>query len=240
MATTKMSQKKRRTRRNDARQWLYGLYAITPDDARYCADTLALQTQVEQAIAGGACVIQYRNKSLQYTQKLAQAETIKSICRANQVCFIINDDLELAQATDADGIHLGKDDSDLGGARRRLGEKAIIGISCYNRLDLALAAQAQGADYVAFGRFFPSQTKPDAVQADPDLLREAKAQLRIPIAAIGGITAENAQPLIDAGADMLAVIHSIFGDENVIQSASRLAACFDRNLPDGPSTARPG
>jgi len=205
---------------------LHGLYAITPDDAWYYADTPALLDQVVRAIAGGVQLLQYRNKSCHFSLKLAQAKAIKTICRAHDVCFIINDDLELALATEADGVHLGKDDSTLGIARQLLGDEAIIGISCYNRLDLALTAQAQGANYVAFGRFFPSQTKPDAVQAVPALLREAKAQLCIPIAAIGGITAANAKQLICAGADMLAVVHSVFSHESVTQAAYTLARCF--------------
>jgi len=228
-----MNPKARRKKQNAAKPRLCGLYAITPDNTQYRADTETLLAQVKQAIKGGARLIQYRSKSSQFPLKLAQAKSIKSICRASQVYFIINDDLELARATDADGIHLGKNDHDLSVARQYLGDEAIIGISCYNRLDLALAAQMQGADYVAFGRFFTSQTKPDAVQADLALLHQAKTQLHIPIAAIGGVTSENARQLIDAGADMLAVIHGVFGHRDVTQSAYKLAQCFDENLPNG-------
>ena len=151
----------------------------------------------------------------------------------HNVCFLVNDDVAIAREVGAQGVHLGQGDSSLVQAREILGDSAIIGISCYNKLELAIRAQEQGADYVAFGRFFSSQTKPSAVQADIDLLIRAKSELSIPIACIGGITAENAKLLVSAGADMLAVINAIFGSkdnvgaEDVRLAAQQLAESFE-------------
>jgi thiamine-phosphate pyrophosphorylase len=209
--------------------YLQGLYAITPTAASD-ADTLA--RQVEQAVEGGARLIQYRNKSpnspVQQAARFEEARALLSICRHHQVPLIINDDVALAAKLDADGVHLGGEDMACLEARERLGPRAIIGISCYNQVDRALTAQAQGADYVAFGRFFPSRSKPQAVQAELGLLQQARQQLRIPIAAIGGITPENCRALIAAGADMLAVINAVFGEDDVKAAAQRFSRCFSR------------
>ena len=140
--------------------------------------------------------------------------------------FLVNDDVELAKQTQADGVHLGREDVSLVQARTQLGPQAIIGVSCYNELARAVQAQNEGADYVAFGRFFPSRTKPQAVQADLELLREAKTKLHIPIVAIGGITPENGASLIAAGADALAVIEGVFGQADVRAAAARYARLF--------------
>jgi thiamine-phosphate pyrophosphorylase len=148
------------------------------------------------------------------------------VCRQHGVLFIINDDVTLAKETRADGVHLGREDVPLAEARKLLGTRAIIGVSCYNELARAQAAQKQGADYVAFGRFFPSRTKPQAVQANLDLLREAKRKLHIPVVAIGGITPENGASLIAAGADALAVIEGVFGQADVRAAAERYARLF--------------
>lgn len=199
---------------------LSGLYAIT--DQALAAGT-GLSKQVAQALQGGARVIQYRDKSLDSLRRKEEASALLQLCRQHNALLIINDDVALATAINADGVHLGRDDPDLGEARRQLGPDAIIGISCYNRFELALAAQQAGADYVAFGRFFPSRIKPDAVQADPQLLQRAKEALRIPTVAIGGITPENGKALIQAGADMLAVIHGVFGQADIA------AACMQFN-----------
>jgi thiamine-phosphate pyrophosphorylase len=189
---------------------LKGLYAITPEhpDPRR-----PLAEQVEQAILGGARVIQYRDKSADRQHRLDEARALRAVCRRHDVLLIINDDIELAAAVDADGIHLGRDDPAPAAARERLGTDALIGVSCYNQLENAQHARELGADYVAFGRFFPSASKPGAVPADIRLLHQARATLHLPIVAIGGITPQNGGPLVTAGADMLAVIDALFGSK---------------------------
>jgi len=205
---------------------LRGLYAITD---RQLATGLPLADQVALALAGGARVIQYRDKETEPERRQQEASRLLQLCRQAQRPLIINDDLELAHQIGADGIHLGRDDPNPATARARLGADAIIGVSCYNRLPLALQAQDAGADYVAFGRFFPSRSKPDAVPADPVLLREARRQLSIPIVAIGGITPENGGPLVAAGADMLAVIQGIFGQPDIRAACQRFLPLFDQH-----------
>jgi len=202
---------------------LRGLYAIT--DAALCAEP-GLLPAVEAALRGGAKLIQYRDKGRDGERRLAEASGLTLLCRGYGVPLIINDDVELAAAAGADGVHLGKDDPRIGAARARLGAGAIIGVSCYNRLELAREAEAAGADYVAFGRFFPSSSKPLAVQADTELLRAARREIRCPIAAIGGITPENGGDLAAAGADMLAVIQAVFGQADVGAACRRFAPLF--------------
>jgi len=183
---------------------IHGLYAISSP-----SDTL-LQ-DVESAFKGGVDVFQYRDKHSPPEVRNRQAYELKALCEQYGVVFIINDDIELALAVDADGVHLGRDDGDFRHARSRLGDK-IIGVSCYNQIDLALEAQQAGVDYVAFGRFFPSRTKPGAVQAGIDLLEQSQRCLSLPVVAIGGICIENAPQVIDAGANAIAVIDGLFGD----------------------------
>lgn len=187
---------------------LYGLYAIT---ANGLIDSIQLMERVGLAIQGGARLIQYRDKSQDRQRREQQARALVALCHAQQVPLIVNDDVALAEVCGADGVHLGQDDATLAEARRRLGAKAIIGVSCYNSFERAEQAVAGDADYIAFGRFFASHTKPGAVSADLDLLRETKARLNIPLAAIGGITPVNGDMLIEAGADMLAVVQGVFG-----------------------------
>ncbi|MES9969442.1 MAG: thiamine phosphate synthase, partial [Candidatus Thiodiazotropha sp.] len=153
--------------KRDKQSGLRGLYAIT--DTQLSPEQALLQ-HVEQALLGGASIIQYRDKSTVDSQRLAEAATLQSLCREHGALLIINDDVDLANRVGADGVHLGADDQAPSSARRILGEHAIIGVSCYNRLDLARQAAAKGADYIAFGRFFPSRIKPGAVQAHPELL----------------------------------------------------------------------
>lgn len=200
-----------------------GLYAIA--DSQVLAPA-SMHRAVAQAIDGGAGAIQYRDKGGDPARRQAQARALVQLCRTYQVPLIINDDVQLAQAVEADGVHLGRDDAALTHARQTLGHGAIIGVSCYNNLPLAVAAQAQGADYVAFGSFFPSPTKPDAVRADVQLLRQARAQLHCAIVAIGGITPDNGAALVTAGADALAVIHGVFAQPDPMQAAQRYAALF--------------
>lgn len=218
-----------------ARERLRGLYAIT--DARLQSPD-ALYQRVSLAIDGGASIIQYRDKSADTRLRLEQAQALVELCRARGARLIVNDDVALAASCGADGVHLGRDDASLSVARQRLGDTAIIGVSCYNSLELAEAAAGQGADYLAFGRFFPSQTKPDAVQADPELIREAKRRWALPIAAIGGITADNAAMLLSAGADMLAVVQGVFAAADVREAAARYAALINRHYNDGAPSAR--
>jgi len=200
-----------------------GLYAVT--DSELSGTTLV--QYVAQAIQGGAVMIQYRDKSTDAGQRLWQANDLQMLCQSLRVPLIINDDIELAVQCRAAGVHLGKDDATIEQARALLGEQAIIGVSCYASLTLALAAQAAGADYVAFGSFFASPTKPDAVRADLELLRAARAALSIPIAAIGGITPDNGRALVDAGADLLAVVSGVFSAADISAAARGYAVLFD-------------
>lgn len=205
---------------------LRGLYAIT-DNALLPQDRLV--KAVEQAIMGGALVIQYRDKNSAPETRIELASELAELCAAHQTIFIINDDVKLAKKVGADGVHLGKGDMSIKEARKHLGDQALIGISCYNSLAQAHEAQKSGADYVAFGSFYSSPTKPDAVKADLRLLQEARQQLKIPLVAIGGITPDNGATLIDAGADMIAVIHAVFGQADITQASKRIAALFIEN-----------
>jgi len=207
---------------------LRGLYAITDADL---ALEHGLSSQVAAAIRGGARVIQYRDKGKDQTRRVQEAELLLSICRAHRVPLIVNDDLTLAEAVGADGIHLGRDDVPLRLARERLGSAAIIGVSCYNQMQRARRAESDGADYVAFGRFFASLSKPHAGSADIDLLREARAEIRLPLVAIGGITPENGALLVRAGADMLAVIRGVFGRRDIATAARRFSRLFEPEAP---------
>jgi len=199
-----------------------GLYAITPETA----DTERLLAQVEAALAGGVAAVQYRDKSGDVARRHEQASELVALCRRFKVPLIVNDDLRLADLTDADGVHLGRDDGSLREARIILGKHKFIGASCYQSLDLAQAAQAAGADYVAFGSFFPSPTKPDAARADTALLRAATRTIQIPIVAIGGITLVNAPALLDAGADSLALLSALFDAADIRASAHDLNLLF--------------
>ena len=200
-----------------------GLYAIA--DTQYLDDARLLPA-VGEAIAGGARIVQYRDKKHVAADRARQATELAALCRKHGALFIINDDVELAKQVQAAGVHLGKEDASIEQARTQLGSRAIIGVSCYNELARAEKAQAAGADYVAFGRFFPSRTKSQAVQADLGLLRAAKQKLHIPVVAIGGITPENGASLIAAGADALAVIEGVFGQADVRAAAERYARLF--------------
>jgi thiamine-phosphate pyrophosphorylase len=203
---------------------LYGLYAITPDN-RHGIDRL--RRDVEAALVGGARVIQYRDKSADSARRREEALALREICAARHVPLIVNDDIELAVAIDADGVHIGREDGELASVRRRLGNQRLIGLSCYNDYDLARQAAAGGADYIAFGSFFASPTKPHAVAATPALLRRARSELGVPVVAIGGISPENGAALVRDGADMLAVISAVFGADDITAAARAFAPCFD-------------
>ena len=201
-----------------------GLYAITPEEP----DTEQLCRMVRAALAGGAAVVQYRNKGAEARQRRAQAGALAELCRAQGAPLIVNDDIELAREVGAQGVHLGGDDGDLAAARARLGPAMLLGASCYDRLDLAIAARAAGADYVAFGSVFPSPTKPAAVRAPLALFGEARRTVRLPLVAIGGITVENAGAVISAGADALAVISALFDAPDVTARARAFKRLFER------------
>jgi thiamine-phosphate pyrophosphorylase len=212
-------------------QQLRGLYAITDPEL---AISHGLANQVQAALAGGARIIQYRDKSEDHQRRYIEASQLRHLTKQYQALLIINDDVDLAWRTGADGIHLGRDDMALAEARQRLGASAIIGVSCYNRLELARQAVQNGADYIAFGRFFPSRSKPGAVQAQPELLRCARDELHLPLVAIGGITPENGRQLLAAGADMLAVIHAVFGQPDVRQACARFQSIFASEATHDP------
>ena len=203
---------------------LQGLYALTD---YHLTNAIGVVPAVAAAIQGGARVVQYRNKHANRARKEGEIGDLITLCRPLGIPLIVNDEPDLAAACGADGVHLGAEDGSISEARKLLGEEAIIGVSCYNSIDDARRAAEQGASYIAFGRFFSSQTKPDAVHATPELLTQAKAELQLPIAAIGGINTENGASLIDAGADLLAVIHALFGEEDIQQAAQQLSSLFE-------------
>ena len=195
-----------------------GIYAVTPEGWSGAALAGAVATAVEQ----GVKAVQYRDKSPDTARRRNDAEALLAICRPRRVPLIINDDVDLALAVGADGVHLGRNDETLAAARARLGNAAIIGVSCYNEAGRALTAARDGADYVAFGSFFPSVTKPGAVRATTELLAAVRWRIEAPIVAIGGITADNAPPLLECGVDLLAIVDAIFGAPDIAHAVRRL------------------
>lgn len=201
-----------------------GLYAI--------ADTAVLDrrtwpAQVEAALAGGARLIQYRDKQgTERDRRRDQARAVAALAARHGALCIVNDDPQLARDAGAHGVHLGRDDPGVAEARALLGPGAVIGVSCYDDLERARQAERAGADYVAFGSFFPSPSKPDAVRAGVALLAQARARLGLPIVAIGGITPDNAPALIAAGADAVAVISAVFAQPDIEAAARRFALLF--------------
>jgi thiamine-phosphate pyrophosphorylase len=197
-----------------------GLYAITdgprPD----------LLEAARAAVLGGARVLQYRDKTSDATRRLQEARALAHLCAEFDVPLIVNDDVELARASGAAGVHLGEGDVGVTEAREQLGAQAVIGVSCYDSLQRAREAAGAGADYLAFGAFFPSPTKPGARRATPELLREAKG-LGSPLVAIGGITSDNGGPLVAAGADYLAAISAVFGTRDIRAAARSYTKLFD-------------
>ena len=201
-----------------------GLYAITPD----CAHSASLLARAARALAGGVAALQYRNKLADHEQRLREARALAQLCRDHGVPLIVNDDVALALAVGADGVHLGRDDSPLAAARARLPGK-LLGASCYDSLEAARAARAAGADYLAFGSVFPSPTKPQAVRAPLALFGQARA-LGLPLVAIGGITLQNAPQLVRAGADCVAVISDLFDAPDVAARATAYGSLFAHEL----------
>jgi thiamine-phosphate pyrophosphorylase len=199
-----------------------GLYAVTPD----LADTALLLDKTQAALAGGARLVQYRNKIADGNLRREQAAALRELCRRRGAPLIINDDVGLACEIGADGVHVGADDAAVAVARAQIGGGKILGVSCYNDLQRALLAAAQGADYVAFGSFFASSVKPGAVRAPLALLQQARQKLRLPLVAIGGITLDNASGLIGAGADAVAVIAALFAAPDVEVAAHDFCRLF--------------
>lgn len=198
---------------------LRGLYAIT--DSQLLAGKFL--KYVEAALEGGVTLLQYRDKSDDQARRLREAETLLTLCERYKTRLIINDDAELAARIGA-GVHLGQSDGPLTPARALLGRQAIIGSTCHDQLPLAEQAAKEGASYVAFGRFFNSTTKPGAPTASLELLNQARASLHLPICVIGGITLENAAPLVNHGADLLAVVHGLFGADSADEVTRRARA----------------
>ena len=200
---------------------LRGLYAIT--DSQLLAGKWV--PYIEAALDGGLTLLQYRDKSSDEARRLREAEALRDMCARYNAHLIINDDAELAARLGV-GVHLGQTDGPLTPARALLGRQAIIGSTCHSQIELGEQAAKEGASYVAFGRFFNSSTKPGAPTATLDVLDEARARIKLPICVIGGITLDNAAPLIDHGADLLAVVHGLFGAESP-QEVTRRARAFN-------------
>lgn len=207
-----------------------GLYAITPDTE----DSAILLLMVSAALRGGARVVQYRNKSASQQQRYEQCNGLAKLLREHDGLLIVNDDPNLAAEVGAGGVHLGRHDSSIPDARKQLGAKRLIGVSCYDDLERARAAVAAGADYVAFGSFFRSATKPEASTAPISILHRAKAELDVPVVAIGGINSDNAGLLIEAGADAVAMLGALFGAMDIEAQACSVSALFtvrDHRVP---------
>lgn len=197
-----------------------GLYVITQTE--YKSIDRVVQ-DVAEAIEGGAAIVQYRDKNPIDAHVLGSR--LLQLCRTHQIPLIINDDIKLAKELGADGVHLGRDDAAIAFAQKQLGPDAIIGVSCYDSVERAQEAEAKGVSYVAFGRFFPSGSKPLAAPAHVSTLVTARQQLSIPVVAIGGILPGNGAQLLAAGADILAVIGGVF-DRNPKQSAEAYSELF--------------
>ncbi len=206
---------------------LRGLYAIT--DSELLKGRLL--PYVEAALKGGTTLLQYRDKSTDDARRLREAEALRELCNRYGAALIINDDAELAARLGV-GLHLGQTDGSLSVARALLGRKAIIGGTCHAQLELADAAAKEGASYVAFGRFFNSNTKPGAPAATVELLETARARINLPIVAIGGVTLDNAPALIERGASMVAVVHALFAADSAAEVERRARAFSDLFITD--------
>ena len=206
-------------REHEASPWpTRGVYAVTPEDRSGAALAGAVATAVEH----GVKAVQYRNKSTDAARRRSDAEALLAVCRPRRVPLIVNDDVDLALAVGADGVHLGRDDEPLAAARTRLGGAAVIGVSCYDEAGRALAAARDGRT-TCVRELLSSATKPGAVRATTDLVAAVRGRIEAPIVAIGGITADNAPPLLESGVDLLAVVHAIFGAPDIAHAVRRLA-----------------
>jgi thiamine-phosphate pyrophosphorylase len=206
---------------------LGGLYAVTPDRE----DVRVLLADVAAVLAGGCRMLQYRDKTSAMPEKVARARALRDLTRRHGARLIINDDIALCFLVGADGVHLGSDDGNLRAARAMLGPDRVLGASCYGDFSAARAADAAGADYIAFGAAYPSPTKPAATRAGFDLFGQARDGLRARTCAIGGITADNAPPLLAAGAELLAVITDIFAAPDIAARAAQYQRLFERTAP---------
>ena len=206
---------------------LKGLYAITDN---HLTPSVQLLSKVEQALRGGVTILQYRDKTDDHDRRHKEALALQALCKKYQCTFIINDDVSLCKNVNADGVHLGLTDSEITYAREQLGPSAIIGATCHGSIELAQQAVLAGADYVAFGRFFTSNSKPGAPAADLNSLREGLSQLTVPSVAIGGITLNKADELLDAGFSMLAVIEDIFKPATITAQCKAYCDVFERHF----------
>ena len=202
--------------------YLRGLYLVTPDDP----DSASLAGRCAQALRGSPALLQYRSKLADRALRREQARALLPLCRDAGVPLVINDDLAMALEIGAGGVHLGREDGDVAAARAALGEDRLLGVSCYDDFELARAACRAGADYVAFGAIYPSPTKPHATRAPLELLSRARDELCVPVAAIGGITHDNARAVVDAGASLLAVISDVFERPDPAARAGAYRALF--------------
>jgi thiamine-phosphate pyrophosphorylase len=201
---------------------LKGLYVVTPD----WDDTDKLVTATEAALAGGAQLVQYRHKTADAVLRREQANALLAICRQYGVPFIVNDHVDVCMEINADGIHVGGTDLSVAEVRKIVGPDKIVGASCYGTFDLAVTSQAQGATYVAFGGFYPSRVKKYDFTTPVDIISRAKAVLTVPVVVIGGMTQDNALPLIAEGADMVAAISSVYMADDVEAAARQFAESF--------------
>lgn len=203
-----------------------GLYAITPD----LKNTNDLLNKTQQVLAGGVQLIQYRNKLADEILLREQAKLLLQLCREYEIPLIINDHLDLAIEIDADGLHVGQNDVSITKARNQLGHNKIVGASCYNNLNLAIQAEKEGADYVAFGAFFPSFTKPNTVSVSMNLINQAKKKISVPIVGIGGIKLTNARTAIQSGCAAIAVCNDLFHTENIKATAARYSQLLAKTI----------
>lgn len=199
-----------------------GLYLVTPD----WDDTEKLLAASTQAIAGGARLLQYRHKTASDALRSEQASALLALCRRLNVPFIVNDHLDLCERIDADGIHVGGTDASVAEVRARLGRDKIVGASCYGDLQLARNAAAAGASYVAFGGFYPSRVKQYEVTTSADIIVQALSELSLPVCVIGGMTPQNARPLVTKGAHMVAAISSVYAADDHQAAAGAFADLF--------------
>lgn len=199
-----------------------GLYLVTPD----WDDTEALIKATEIALTVGVGLLQYRHKTASGELRIEQASALLKLCRQHNVPFIVNDHIDLCIALDADGIHVGGTDASVAVVRTLIGKDKILGASCYGDFDLAEQAQIADASYVAFGGFYPSRVKKYEVSTPASIVGKAKSELTVPVCVIGGMTPENAKPLVKEGADMVAAISSVYSAADIATAVREFAALF--------------
>jgi len=199
-----------------------GLYLVTPN----WDDTEKLIAATDAALGAGAALVQYRHKEAGPDLRKEQAAALLALCRRHGRPLVINDHVDLCQAIDADGVHLGHTDGGVQEARALLGKDKIVGASCYGELALARAAVEAGASYVAFGGFYPSPVKKYTFVTPPELLDQARAEFNVPIVVIGGMTPSNAAPLVARGIDLVAAITSVYGSRDPGAAARAFGALF--------------